>query len=47
MPGGIDSHVHLDQNGALVMADNFETGTRSAAVGGDTTVLLFCLQQKG
>jgi dihydropyrimidinase len=49
MPGGIDSHVHLDQDGApgIVMADNFETGTRSAAVGGNTTVLPFCLQQKG
>lgn len=49
MPGGIDSHVHLDQPGApgIVMADTFETGTRSAAVGGNTTVLPFCLQQKG
>ena len=43
MPGGIDSHVHLDQPGSpgIVMADNFETGTRSAAVGGNTTVLPF------
>ncbi len=49
MPGGIDSHVHLDQPGApgIVMADTFETGTRSAAVGGNTTVMPFCLQQKG
>ena len=49
MPGGIDSHVHLDQVGSpgIVMADNFETGTRSAAVGGNTMVLPFCLQQKG
>ncbi len=49
LPGGIDSHVHLDQPGApgIVMADDFDTGTRSAAVGGNTTVLPFCLQQKG
>ncbi len=49
MPGGIDSHVHLDQPGSpgIVMADNFETGTRSAAIGGNTTVLPFCLQAKG
>ncbi|MDG4892757.1 dihydropyrimidinase [Mesorhizobium sp. WSM4976] len=49
IPGGIDSHVHLDQPGSpgIVMADNFETGTRSAAVGGNTTVLPFCLQAKG
>jgi len=49
MPGGIDGHVHLEQPGSpgIVMADTFETGTRSAAVGGNTTVLPFCLQQKG
>ncbi len=49
MPGGIDSHVHLAQPGApgIVMADDFDTGTRSAAVGGNTTVLPFCLQQRG
>ncbi len=36
MPGGIDSHVHLDQPafGGPVMADGFETGTRSAIAGG-------------
>jgi len=49
MPGGIDSHVHLEQPGApgIVLADTFETGTRSAAIGGNTTVLPFCLQEKG
>ncbi len=29
------------------MADDFESGTRSAAFGGNTTVLTFCMQQKG
>ncbi|MDR3476262.1 MAG: dihydropyrimidinase [Devosia sp.] len=49
MPGGIDSHVHLDQPAGpgVVPADGFETGTRSAATGGNTTVMPFCLQQKG
>jgi len=49
MPGGIDSHVHLDQKGSpgIVMADNFATGTRSAVVGGNTMVLPFCLQERG
>jgi dihydropyrimidinase len=49
LPGGIDSHVHLDQPSApgITPADNFETGTRSAAVGGNTTVMPFCLQKKG
>ncbi|TWA41316.1 dihydropyrimidinase [Sinorhizobium medicae] len=49
MPGGIDSHVHLDQPSGegIVMADDFESGTRSAAIGGNSTVLTFCMQEKG
>ena len=49
MPGGVDAHVHLEQPGApgIVMGDNFETGTRAAVWGGNTTVMPFCLQQKG
>jgi dihydropyrimidinase len=49
MPGGIDSHVHLSQpsGDGIVMADDFQSGTRSALFGGNTTVLPFCLQQKG
>ena len=49
LPGGIDSHVHLAQPSGenIVMADDFESGTRSALFGGNTTVLPFCLQQKG
>jgi dihydropyrimidinase len=49
MPGGIDSHVHLDQPSGpgIVMADGFDSGTRSAAIGGNTTVLAFCMQEKG
>ena len=49
LPGGIDSHVHLAQpsGDGIVMADGFESGTRSALFGGNTTILPFCLQQKG
>ena len=49
MPGGIDSHVHISQPSGpgIVMADDFESATRSAAFGGNTTVLPFCLQEKG
>ena len=49
LPGGIDSHVHFDQpmGPGIVMADGFETGTRSAAAGGNTTVLSFALQPRG
>ena len=49
MPGGIDSHVHISQpsGDGIVMADDFETGTLSALFGGNTTVMPFCLQEKG
>jgi dihydropyrimidinase len=49
LPGGIDSHVHIAQPSGegIVMADGFASGTRSAAFGGNTTVLPFCLQEKG
>ncbi|KAB0675677.1 dihydropyrimidinase [Aureimonas leprariae] len=49
LPGGIDSHVHIAQpsGDGIVMADDFESGTRSALFGGNTCVLPFCLQAKG
>lgn len=49
LPGGIDSHVHLDQpsGDGIVMADDFDSGTHSAAIGGNSTVLAFCMQEKG
>src|SRR5947199_330465 len=49
LPGGIDSHVHLAQPSGpgIVMADDFESGTRAAAFGGNTMVLPFAMQQKG
>ncbi|MET0351773.1 MAG: dihydropyrimidinase [Rhizobacter sp.] len=48
-PGGVDSHCHLDQPmpPPVRMADDFETGTRSAACGGTTTVIPFAAQAKG
>ncbi|WP_295531435.1 dihydropyrimidinase [uncultured Pseudacidovorax sp.] len=48
-PGGVDAHCHLDQPEPppVVMADDFDTGTRSAACGGTTTVIPFALQHKG
>jgi len=48
-PGGIDAHCHLDQpmEPPVRMADNFDTGTRSAACGGTTTVIPFAAQAKG
>ena len=48
-PGGVDAHCHLDQpmEAPVRMADDFESGTRSAACGGTTTVIPFAAQQKG
>ncbi len=48
LPGGIDSHVHISQPSGegIVMADDFESATRSAVIGGNTTVLPFCLQER-
>lgn len=49
LPGGVDAHCHLDQptGNASVMADDFESGTRSAAFGGTTTVIPFACQMRG
>ena len=49
LPGGIDSHVHIAQPSGegIVMADDFASGTLSAAFGGNTTVMPFCMQEKG
>src|SRR5699024_2863321 len=47
-PGGIDPHTHLEMPfGGTVTADDFETGTIAAAYGGTTTILDFCLTNKG
>jgi dihydropyrimidinase len=49
LPGGIDSHVHIAQPSGpgIVMADDFESATLAAAFGGNSTVMPYCLQQKG
>ena len=48
-PGGIDAHCHLDQpmTDGTVMADGFESGTKSAAFGGTTTIIPFACQMRG
>lgn len=48
-PGGVDAHCHLDQpmSDGSRMADDFLTGTRSAACGGTTTIIPFACQFKG
>ncbi|ARP91858.1 dihydropyrimidinase [Bordetella genomosp. 9] len=49
LPGGVDAHCHLAQKTGdnSVMADDFLSGTRSAACGGTTTVIPFAAQLKG
>lgn len=49
MPGGVDPHAHIEQMSGmgLMNADTFETATRSAAMGGTTTVISFAAQKKG
>lgn len=49
MPGGVDPHAHIEQmSGMGVMnADTFETATKSAAMGGTTSVISFAAQAKG
>ena len=49
MPGGVDPHAHIEQmSGMGVMnADTFESATRSAAMGGTTSVISFAAQAKG
>ncbi len=49
LPGGIDSHTHIEQlsAGGLMNADTFESATRAAAFGGTTTVISFAAQHKG
>src|SRR6195256_2181630 len=48
LPGGIDVHTHLDMPfGGTTSSDDFETGTRAAAIGGTTTIVDFAIQARG
>ena len=49
MPGGIDVHVHMEtpMGNGIETCDSFESGSRSAAFGGTTTVIDFAQQVKG
>jgi dihydropyrimidinase len=49
VPGGVDSHTHIEQvsAGGLLNADTFESATTSAAFGGTTTVISFAAQHLG
>ena len=49
LPGGVDSHTHIEQLSAagVMNADDFHSATVSAAFGGTTTVMSFAAQHRG
>lgn len=49
LPGGIDSHCHIDQPSSMgaTTADDFHSGTVSAACGGTTCIIPFAAQHRG
>jgi len=48
LPGGVDCHTHMENTfGESTTCDTFESGTRSAAFGGTTTIVDFAFQRKG
>jgi len=49
LPGGVDTHCHMDQQPweGKSTADDFNTGTLSALCGGTTTVVPFAMQMRG
>src|SRR5919106_4605060 len=49
MPGGIDSHCHVEQLSSMgkMYADDFYSATVSAAFGGTTTIVPFAAQHRG
>jgi dihydropyrimidinase len=49
LPGGIDSHCHIEQKSSsgIMCADDFYSGSVSAAFGGTTTIIPFAAQHRG
>ncbi|WP_217135554.1 dihydropyrimidinase [Leucobacter chinensis] len=48
LPGGVDVHTHLDSPlMGTTTADDFESGTIAAAMGGTTTIVDFAMQTPG
>ena len=49
LPGGIDAHCHIEQESStlIMTADDYYSGSVSAAFGGNTTIIPFAAQHKG
>lgn len=48
IPGGIDAHTHLDMPfGGTFSSDDFESGSKAAAIGGTTSFIDYSIQPTG
>ncbi|PCH81094.1 MAG: dihydropyrimidinase [Hyphomicrobiales bacterium] len=49
LPGGIESHAHIEQESATgaMTSDDYYSGSVSAAFGGNTTIIPFAAQHRG
>ena len=49
LPGGIDAHCHIEQESSsgIMTADDYYSGSVSAAFGGNTTIIPFAAQHRG
>ncbi|MGF1681517.1 dihydropyrimidinase [Photobacterium minamisatsumaniensis] len=49
LPGGVEAHCHIEQSSShgIMTADDFYSGSVSAAFGGNTTIVPFACQHKG
>ena len=49
MPGGIEAHCHIAQESGMgvMTSDDYETGSISAAFGGNSSFVPFAAQKKG
>ncbi|MEK9724489.1 MAG: dihydropyrimidinase [Rhodospirillaceae bacterium] len=49
LPGGVEAHCHIDQESSsgIMTADDYKSGSISAAFGGNTTIIPFAAQHKG
>ncbi|MCP4070504.1 MAG: dihydropyrimidinase, partial [Hyphomicrobiales bacterium] len=49
MPGGVEAHCHIEQESStmLMTADDYYSGSVSAAFGGNTTMIPFAAQHRG
>ena len=49
LPGGVEAHCHIEQESGMgiMAADDYESGSISAAFGGNTTIVPFAAQHRG